>query len=185
MFVWGFSSHSRIFHSNIDAIITSEGMQILTYTLYSVFMDIAHWGFFNRTHKLWHGTTLYNGDLRGLVTLSPFCSGCVTTCIKDLGLSRPGNEPRFSVSKANTLPLRHHGGFRNIFFIQITATLQYCNKEIVGWQFNVCIHWALLSENKWIWVSKTTVNISSTSELNKRKIQLKNLSICTSFSIPL
>ena len=33
LFVWGFSSHSRIFHSNGDVTITSELLQILTYTL--------------------------------------------------------------------------------------------------------------------------------------------------------
>ena len=30
LFVWGFSSHSRIFHSYGDVTITGEGLQILT-----------------------------------------------------------------------------------------------------------------------------------------------------------
>ena len=32
MFVWGFSSHSRMFHSYGDVTMTGEGLQILTYT---------------------------------------------------------------------------------------------------------------------------------------------------------
>ena len=31
MFVWGFSSHSRIFHSYGDITIAAEGLQILSY----------------------------------------------------------------------------------------------------------------------------------------------------------
>ena len=31
LFVWGFSSHSRIFHSYGDANMTGEGLEILTY----------------------------------------------------------------------------------------------------------------------------------------------------------
>ena len=31
LFVWSFSSHSRIFHSYGDVTITDEGLQILTY----------------------------------------------------------------------------------------------------------------------------------------------------------
>ena len=31
LFVWGFSSHSRIFHSYRDVTITGEGLNILTY----------------------------------------------------------------------------------------------------------------------------------------------------------
>ena len=42
-------------------------------------------------HLLWHGPTVYNGDLRGPETLSPIA------------------EPRFPASKAYALPLRHCG----------------------------------------------------------------------------
>ena len=31
LFVWGFMSHSRIFHSYRDVTITGEGLQMLTY----------------------------------------------------------------------------------------------------------------------------------------------------------
>ena len=36
------------------------------------------------------GSTLYNGHLRGPVTLTPVGSGADTTSFYDLGLSRPG-----------------------------------------------------------------------------------------------
>ena len=35
LFVWGFSSHSRIFHSYGDVTITGERLQILTFTRHS------------------------------------------------------------------------------------------------------------------------------------------------------
>ena len=35
LFVWGFTSHSRIFHSYGDVTITSEGLHILTFTRHS------------------------------------------------------------------------------------------------------------------------------------------------------
>ena len=35
LFVWGFSSHSRIFHSCGDVTITGEGLQILIYARHS------------------------------------------------------------------------------------------------------------------------------------------------------
>ena len=38
LFVWNFSSHSRIFHSFGDVTITGEGLQILTYAWHSHLM---------------------------------------------------------------------------------------------------------------------------------------------------
>ena len=39
-------------------------------------MTIAQWGFFSLPHLLWHGTSVYNGHLRGPVTLTP-----ITECL--------------------------------------------------------------------------------------------------------
>ena len=36
LFVWGFSSHSRIFHSYVDVNIAGEGLQILTCALMAI-----------------------------------------------------------------------------------------------------------------------------------------------------
>ena len=41
------------------------------FDLYSALMAIEQWGFFNVSHLLRHGPTLYNGHLRGPVTLTP------------------------------------------------------------------------------------------------------------------
>ena len=38
----------------------------------SALMAIEQWGFFSVPHLLWQGTSVYNGHLRGPVTLSPF-----------------------------------------------------------------------------------------------------------------
>ena len=65
-------------------------------------------------HLLRHGPTLYNGN-SPRTRDNPTCyrafgSGAVTTCFYELGLSRPGIEPRFPAHDANALSLRHHGG---------------------------------------------------------------------------
>ena len=42
------------------------------YDLCSALMAIEQWGFFSVSHLLWHGASVYNGHLRGPVTLTPF-----------------------------------------------------------------------------------------------------------------
>ena len=69
LFVRGFSSHSRIFHSFGDVTITDKELQI--FDLCPALMAIEQWGIFNVPRLLWHGPTLYNGHLRGAVTLTP------------------------------------------------------------------------------------------------------------------
>ena len=59
----------KIFHSYGDVTIAGEGLQI--FYLCSALMAIEQWGFFNVPHLLWHWHTLYNGHLRGPVTLTP------------------------------------------------------------------------------------------------------------------
>ena len=39
--------------------------------LCSALMAFEQWGFFSVPHLLWHGASVYNGHLRGLVTLTP------------------------------------------------------------------------------------------------------------------
>ena len=43
----------------------------VNFDLCSAFMVIEQWGFSNAPHPLWHGSTLYNCQLCGLVTLTP------------------------------------------------------------------------------------------------------------------
>ena len=64
-----FSSHSSILYSYGDVTITGEGLQI--FYLCSALMAQEKWGFFNLPHIRWHGAFVYNGDLRGPVTLTP------------------------------------------------------------------------------------------------------------------
>ena len=62
--LFGVLSHSRIFHSYGDVTIDGEGLQIFTYALHS-------WPSSREPSLLWHGTFVYNGYLRGPVTLTP------------------------------------------------------------------------------------------------------------------
>ena len=55
-FIWR-RHHSRWRAANIDHC--------------SALMAIEQWGFFNVQRQLWHGTSVYNGHLRGTVTLTP------------------------------------------------------------------------------------------------------------------
>ena len=59
----GLSSHSRIFHLYGD-VTTGED-------LCSALMAIEQWGFFSVPHWLWHRASVYNGHVRGPVTLTP------------------------------------------------------------------------------------------------------------------
>ena len=64
MFVCGFSSHSRNFHPYVDVIIAN-------FDLWSALMAIEQWGFFSVPHQLSHRASIYNGQLRGHMTLTP------------------------------------------------------------------------------------------------------------------
>ena len=66
LFVWSLSSHSIIFQSYGDVTIAGEGLQILTYARHS-------WPLSSEDSLTCHiyCDTLYNGHLRGPVTLTP------------------------------------------------------------------------------------------------------------------
>ena len=63
-----FSAQSRIFHYDGGVTITCEGLQILTYTRH--WSSVSSEGSFACQHLLWHGASVYNGHLRGPVTLT-------------------------------------------------------------------------------------------------------------------
>ena len=45
--------------------------------LCSALMALGQWGFFSVPHLLWHGASVYNGHLRGPVTLTPIAERLV------------------------------------------------------------------------------------------------------------
>ena len=85
-----FFVHSRIFHSYEDVIITTERLQILTYTH-------GHWAvrYISIPNLLCHGTTVYNGYLWGPMTFTPVAGilsiEAVTVCYTtvDAGIQTP------------------------------------------------------------------------------------------------
>ena len=108
LFVWGFVFHSRNFHSHGDVTITDGASNS---DLYSAIMAIEQWGVLSVPYLLWHGSSVYNGHVRGPVTHTycwAFGCGDVTTCFNDLGLSLPEIEPRSSACKANALSPSHN-----------------------------------------------------------------------------
>ena len=109
LFVWGFSLHSRIFHSYGDVTITGEGLQVLTYARHS--WPISSEGSLacHPYCDTWQPFILSSS--KTCVTLTycrTFGSGAVTT----LGLFRLVFEhPTFRFRSERFNPLRHAAAF--------------------------------------------------------------------------
>ena len=75
---------SRFFYSFRGVpIITLKGF---IFDLYSAILVIEQWGFYNVLHLLWNGSTVYNGNLRGPVTLKHIAMRTSYVC-PDRGLN--------------------------------------------------------------------------------------------------
>ena len=111
VFFWGggLSSHSR--NSSLIWRRHHYRWRAANFYLFSALMAIEQWRFFSVPHLLWHGASVYNGHIRGPVTLTycrAFSSGAVTSCFYDLGLSRLGFEnPTFRLRGQRSNPVRH------------------------------------------------------------------------------
>ena len=92
-----------------DVTMTGEGLHILTYARHS--WPLSSEGSLACHTLLWLEASIYNGHLRGPVTIT-YCrasgSGAVTTCFYDVGLSRLGFEnPTFRLRGQRSSSLRH------------------------------------------------------------------------------
>ena len=67
LFVLGFSSYSRIFHSYGDSPLP---LKAANFDLCSALMAIEQLGFFSVPHLLWHGASVFNSHVHGPVTLT-------------------------------------------------------------------------------------------------------------------
>ena len=120
LFIWGFSSHSRIFHSYGDVTITSEGLQLLTYAQHS--WPLSSEGSLACHTTVTPGICLYwsSPRTRNTHTLcQAFGSGAVTTCYYDLGLLRLGfKHPPFHLRGEHSNPLCHCCGEKTYLHLQ-------------------------------------------------------------------
>ena len=85
------------------------------FDLCSALMAIEQSGFFSVPHLLWHWASVYNGQLRGPVTLTPiaerFAVEMSLPVFYDLGLSRQGfNHPTIHLRAQRSNHLRHRRG---------------------------------------------------------------------------
>ena len=111
LFVWGFSSNSRIFHSYGYFTMAGEGLLILTYPRHS-------WSLSSESFLACH--TCCDTGHPFIMVISEthtycraFISGTATTWFYDLGLSRLGFEhPTFRLRGKRLNQLRHHRGFQ-------------------------------------------------------------------------
>ena len=116
LFVWGFSSHSRVSHSYGDFTIANEGLQILIYARHS-------WPLSSEGSLACH---TYSDTGRPFIWSSSrardthtycraFDSGAVTAYLYDLGLSRLGFEhPTFRLRGERFSALRYRRGHFNM-----------------------------------------------------------------------
>ena len=101
------------------------------FDLCSALMAIEQWGFFNVPHQLWYGASVYNGHLRGPVTLTPIAEHLAMQLslpvFNDLGLWRLGFEPQNfrSLGESSNQLRNHRGWFFKTFFSSSTFKYRY------------------------------------------------------------
>ena len=78
LFVWGFSSYSRIFHSYGDFIIAVEGLKILTYVQHSWTLSSKGSLVCHTYFDLWHPFIMVISE-----DTHTYCRAFVTTCFYD------------------------------------------------------------------------------------------------------
>ena len=134
LYVWSFLSHSRIFPSYGNVTIADEGLQI--WPMLGTHMAIELWGFLSVPHLLWHRASIYNGHIRGPVTLTPIAKHLeLSLPVYDLVLSRLGFEhPTFRLLGECSYPLRHCSGPH----IKQNNNHYMCNKT----NYSLGISWA-------------------------------------------
>ena len=102
LFVCGFTSHWRIFHSNGNVTIKGEGFKF-----WPKLGTHGHWAervgnIINAPYLLWHGSSVYNGHLRGPVTFAPVTERLAVELSHVL--LHPGIDFRSPVYEAHALP---------------------------------------------------------------------------------
>ena len=117
LFVWGFSSHSRIVHSYGKN--HHYRWRAANFDRCSALMAIEQYGFFSVPHVLWHGSSVYYGHLRGPVTLTPITKRLAVDqslpvlrlCLSRLGFKHPTF--RLLCERSNQLRKRRGFQFKN------------------------------------------------------------------------
>ena len=114
LLVWGFSSHSRIFHSYGNVTITGEGLQILTYARH-LWPLSSETSLACQTGQPFIIVIFEDRDTQTYCLA--FGSRAVTTCFNDLGLSRLVFEhPTFCLPGERSNRLRHR---RGLYYIKL------------------------------------------------------------------
>ena len=102
-----------VWYPKIVAVVLYQiGLFVCLFVCLEVIVPLENFSLIWR-HLLIHRSTLYNGHLHDIHTrCRVFGSGDVTTCFYDLGLSRPGIEPRSPACEENALLLRHGDNYQ-------------------------------------------------------------------------
>ena len=116
LFVWGFSSHSRNFHSFGDVTVTDEG-------ILSALKTIKQRGILSVPYLLWDGPTLYNGHLQGSVTLEPWQWSCYYLFIR---LRSVPTGDRTNISRVRRQTHTIPNSLCSLFFITISQHFINC-----------------------------------------------------------
>ena len=110
------------------------------FDLYSAFMAMEQWGFFSVPHLLWYGASVYNGHLRGPVTLKPVGERLEVEShylFYDLGLLWLGFEnPTFSLRGiCERYTLINHNAYQNEIFIFCLFFSFLCHEKWLSGHF--------------------------------------------------
>ena len=98
--------------------------------LCSALMTIEQWGFFSVPHLLWHGASVYNGHLRGPVTLIPIAESLAVELSLSLFTTQgcrgwdPGRAT-FRMRGERSNLLRHFDGTILVWFKQMVALFSF------------------------------------------------------------
>ena len=95
-------------------------------------MAIEQWGFFSVPHLLWHGASVYNGQLRGPVTLAPIAERLAVELslysFNDLGQWRPRNsntKPACMVNALTDWPSPRHYDWNTYLVLKISKCCNF------------------------------------------------------------
>ena len=147
--------------------------------LCSALMVIEQWGFFNVPHLLWYGPTLYNGHLRGPVTLTPVADRLAVE------LSLPVFTIQVCCDRGLNSYLPHA---RRTFYLYATAAFYSEMKyiriiTILKHTYGTLISKAFLSYMTHILIWNKSFKVHNASVLIYLRILSIDLSICLSFVV--
>ena len=113
-------------------------------TASSALLAIEQWGLFSVQHLQWYMASVYNGHLRGHVTLTPIAERLAVELSCELGLSRRGfKHPTFCLRGERSNSLRHRCGCQINYFCRLLDRKHVLPQELhlIPYQHQTFVNW--------------------------------------------